>query len=253
MGASRSHKTAAIVLKRLDLGEADRLLTLFTLEKGKIRAINRGGRKVLSKLAGHLEPFSLSHCQLEEGRQFYTITAADLQEGFPAIRRQLGRTGEAYCLLEMVDALTIDEVAQPSVYRLLAAALELLADGRRLLHSAFTLKLLAEVGYQPDLHQCGQCQRRLEPTGLGYSRALAGLVCEHCHDGAGDNLLVSSTAVKAMRLILEQPLDIIDRITADRSLTAELEAITGHYLNYHTGRELRSLNFMRQANLDRQV
>lgn len=250
----RSLKTRAIVLKRMDLGEADRLLTLFSEERGKVRAVNKGARKTLSKLAGHLEPFSLVFCQLQEGRNFYTITSAETEDPFIGIRNQLSKTSLAYYFLEMVDALTVDEEAQPTVFELLKESLSLLELGieplqDRFITAAFTLRFLVEMGYRPELFHCVHCHTDLQPDNNTFSAKLGGILDLSCRQEDKNAAKLSSNSIKAMRVIADHPIQVITRLQFDTQLLLELEQVIEQYIRYQTGREMRSAVFIREASV----
>lgn len=245
----KSFKTAAIVLKRMDLGEADRLLTLFTQERGKIRAINRGARKPLSKLAGHLEPFVLSNCQFQEGKSFYTVTAAEMVDPYAGVRTHLGKTSVAYYLLEMVDALVSDEEAHPSLFELVVETLAQLevTETPELLLAAFRLKLLTELGYRPELHHCLHCQRELQPEGNFFSVLQGGIIGPECRAEDGAAMTIDPTTIKAMRLILDRSIEVTQRLSCNATVLQQLEQMSEGYLHVYTGRGLQSVGFLRDA------
>ena len=250
----RSIKTQGIVIKRMELGEADRLLTIFTCELGKVRALARGVRKPLSKLAGHLEPGSVTDCQLHEGRSFYLVTGAEMSGSFTGIRDKLAKTSLACYLLEMVDALTHDGEVQPSIFHLLRDSLTLLESpdyetNGQLLTSAFRLQLLADLGYLPETARCVHCQQVLLPEGNVFSLHLGGILGADCARQDFETLPISTDAIKAMRLLLDQPLAIIYRLKVNKKVLAELDVITENYLHYHVGRPLYSASFLKEATL----
>src|SRR5947207_3028414 len=153
MARSRLYRTSAVVLKRMDLGEADRIVTLFSRDEGKIRAVAKGVRRSTSRSAGHLEPFTLSDVLFAVGRELDVISQADTLESFRAIREDLDLTAHAYYLTELVDLLTEDRQENRIVYDLLLDGLQHLVEAGdvRLVIILFQLNLLDAVGYQPEL------------------------------------------------------------------------------------------------------
>ena len=120
-------------------------------------------------------------------------------------------------------------------------------QSHELVTAVFSLKLLAELGYQPELHHCLHCQNKLEPTNNYFSTRLGGVLdkdCRHQDSGAAP---LSSEAIKAMRFIVNQPIKQVDRLAINRSLARELDTLITNYLHYHTGRELRSASFLHQS------
>ena len=241
----KSIKTQAIILKRTDLGEADRLLTLFTSGQGKVKAVVKGAKKPLSRLAGHLEPFAVTACQLQEGRNFYTVTGAEVSEPFIELRDDLRKTSLAYYYAEMVDSLTEEDEPHAAIFNLLHQTLQLLEasseDDIALLTPVFALKLLAELGYHPELSVCANCHEPLEPSDHHFSARLGGLLGPECQKA--DYVKLSLNTIKVLRLLLSQPIEVIYRLKPDQINHDELQKVTEHYINYHTERELRSKPF----------
>ena len=115
----RSFRVTAIVLRQKEVGEADRILSLYTHEKGKLSAIAKGVRKIRSRKAGHLEPFTLVSLQLAAGRDLYIISQAEAQEMFTPLRTNLSLMGYASYIVELVDRFTYDGEENPAIFRLL--------------------------------------------------------------------------------------------------------------------------------------
>jgi DNA repair protein RecO (recombination protein O) len=176
------------VLGRHNLGEADRIVTFFTTDRGKLRAVARGVRKIGSRQAGHIEPFSRVDLMLAEGRNLDIVTSARLQAYPVALTSDFERVGQAYLVAHMVDRLTDDGAAAPGIYRLLDYTLSRLeAQGASaVLELFFKLRLLGQLGYRPQLEVCGNCGRQLEE---GYiSPEYGGLVCASCRLAADPEL-----------------------------------------------------------------
>ena len=112
------YTTEAIILKRMDYGEADRILTLFTPRQGKLRAIAKGARRTTSRLAGHIELFTRSQLQLAAGRDLEIITQGESKERYPHLRAELWHATTAYYLAELVEKFTEDEAEHSNLYAL---------------------------------------------------------------------------------------------------------------------------------------
>jgi hypothetical protein len=117
-----------VILKRMDLGEADRIVTLFSRDEGKIRAVAKGVRRTTSRSAGHLEPFTLSDVLFAVGRELDVISQADTLEAFRTLRENLELTTHAYYLAEVVDLLTEDHLENRAVFDTLVEGLHQLAE-----------------------------------------------------------------------------------------------------------------------------
>jgi len=116
----RSFRVEAIVLRHNDWGEADRLLWLYTRELGKVRAVAKGVRKLRSRKAGHLEPFTHARLQLSHGRDMLIVTQAETINAFLKLREDLVRVGYAAYVIELLDRFTYEEGENITLFNLLA-------------------------------------------------------------------------------------------------------------------------------------
>ncbi|MBI3915321.1 MAG: DNA repair protein RecO, partial [Chloroflexi bacterium] len=106
----RLYRVQAIILKRTDMGEADRLLTLYTRDHGKLRAMAKGARKPASRKSGHVELFMHSELLLARGRNLDIVTQAETRHAFLPLQSDLHRLGYAYYFAELLDQFTEDQV-----------------------------------------------------------------------------------------------------------------------------------------------
>ena len=152
MTEPRSFRVEAVVLRHADWGEADRLLTLYTRERGKVRAIAKGARKIRSRKAGHLEPFTHVTLQLARGHDLLIVTQADTLDAYLAIHANLIKTSYAAYAVELLDRFTYEEDTENyHIFRLLTEALALLeqeADPWLALRD-YEVCLLDILGYRP--------------------------------------------------------------------------------------------------------
>src|SRR5467141_297894 len=191
MRQQRSYPIEAIVLKRTDIGEADRILTLFTPNRGKMRAVAKGTRRPISKKAGHLELLNRSQLQVALGRNLDIVTQAEGRENFLHLRSDLWHMTCGFYLAELVDRFVEDSTPHLDIYSLLLETLRYLdadataleqqitnstapaEDGvdenghTTLLLRYFELHLLSSVGYEPSLQNCAHCGNELLPEENG--------------------------------------------------------------------------------------
>lgn len=196
------YKAEAIVLRRRPLGEADRVLTLYTMEWGKLSAVARGVRKTTSRLAGRLEPFSYVEMLLAQGRGALDVVAqAEVREGMSALRTNLRRFGAAALGAELLDAATPERDVHPELFHLMAATLRRIARDDPPTTAWFALHLVTLVGFQPALAGCAVCGRRPDPSPF-WSHPLGGAVCSRCavRDPAAARLRTET--LDALRLLL---------------------------------------------------
>jgi DNA repair protein RecO (recombination protein O) len=245
-GRQRVYRTEAIVLRRLNLGEADRLLTLFTPEYGKIRVVAKGVRRPGSRKAGHLEPFTRSSVMLARGRELDIVTQAESLDLFPDLHQDLERLGQAAYMVELLDRFTVAEGESRGLYALLAEALGLLAGGAPSdsLVRYFELRLLDLVGYRPELFRCLGCGEEVRPQDQFFSANAGGVLCPAC--GRADNLAmpISLQALKVLRHFQRSPLKAALAPAVSRQVHAELEKVMLQYLTYQLERALNAPVFL---------
>jgi DNA repair protein RecO (recombination protein O) len=182
-----SVKTEAIVLRSLRYGEADRILHLYTPDRGRVGAIAKGVRRARSRFGGRLEPFFRLDMVLYEGRgDLLTVTSAETVAAHPRLREDAGALDGAARACEAVARVFDDGDPHSGVYHLLANQLALL-DRRPALATrsnalAFRLKLLLAAGFAPQLAACASCGEADHL--VGYSGAAGGVVCAACEASA---------------------------------------------------------------------
>lgn len=244
--SERIYRSEAVVLRRIDLGEADRILTLYTPQYGKLRAVAKGVRRPTSKLGGHLELFTRSQVMLARGRNLDVLTGAETTDAFRGLRGEgieaLERIGVAYYLAELLDRSTEEEIENRAVWDLLLAALRALSDGLEptLVARHYELRLLGFLGYRPELDVCAGCGEPLRPEINAYSLDLGGVLCAECRarDPAAEPLSVN--ALKLLRLLAREAPAAIARLRFSPALAAEVEATLRRTIRYHVERDLES-------------
>ena len=228
------YKDEAVVLRSIKLGEADRIVTLYTRWNGKLRAVAKGVRKTKSRFGARLEPFSRVNLMLYRGRELDTITGADIITSFDALRADYKRLAHAAALTELVEKVTPEREKAIPVYSLLLGGLQALATAPSdSIMPAFYLKLLSLSGYHPQLTRCASCGR---PDTHAFSSAFGGVVCADC--AGGDH---SARALGADRIeLMERLLGADFGLAADRVVVEEITAALVRYAEYHLERQLKS-------------
>jgi len=266
---ARVYSTEAIPLKRMDFGEADRIITLFTPGMGKVRAIARGVRRPTSRMAGHLELFTHSDLMLARGRELDVVTQASTVASFRALREDLVKSSQAYHLAELVDAFLQDRDENRAVFLLLQAALEALdaselapertargelvephilrqAQDERcnLVARHFELQLLAAVGFRPQLYSCLSCEAPIVAEANGYSVALGGVLCPGCVPGEASARPIATDTLKLLRF-LQRTAPVSDvSVAAPPGTLRDAERLLREVLEFVLERRLRAAEFV---------
>lgn len=245
----RLYRTEAIVLKRRDFGEADRILTVFTPEHGKLTLLAKGVRKTKSRKAGHVELFTDSMFLVAKGRTWDLVSQAEMVEPFRALHEDLLRAGYAYTVAEILDGFTQERDSHPPMFVLLKETLSRLAASKDemlpLVARYFDLHMLGMAGYQPQLFRCVECQELLEPATNYVSVAEGGVLCPRHGEGRIGAEPLPLPLFKTLRFIQTREWDVVARLDLSEGLQAELERLLQSMLIYHLERNLRSVAFLR--------
>jgi DNA repair protein RecO (recombination protein O) len=244
--AGRTYRTEAIVLRSFRFGEADRVLHLYTLSRGRVGAVAKGVRKTKSRFGARLEPLSHVELMLHEGSgELQTVTGVDLLRSHRAAREQRYRLAVGLVGAEAMLRLFTEQEANPRAFHALTRFLDLLdelppRDGRPALDPlalSFQLKLLWLSGYLPHLTSCANCGADDAPL-IGYSARAGGAVCAACGAGA---LALSRAGISGIERLLTRPLaDAAAAGVIDRSARDALAVITAAY-EYFGSFRLRTL------------
>src|SRR5438093_3557567 len=212
--AGRTYKTEAVVLRSLRFSEADRILHLYTLERGRIGAIAKGVRKTKSRFGARLEPLSHVELLLHEGSgELQTVTGAELTRSHRAAREDYYRLSVGLIAAEAMLRLYTEQEANPRAFTALTRFLDLLDElpsqaGARPpldpLALSFQLKLLWLSGYLPHLTSCAECGTG-DATLVGYSARAGGAVCGACAAQA-EALALSPEGIRGCEALLASPL-----------------------------------------------
>jgi DNA repair protein RecO (recombination protein O) len=246
MGRERTYRSEAIVLRRTDFAEADRLLTLYSREHGKFKAIAKGARKPQTRKAGHVELFMRTNFLIARGKNIDIVTQAELVEAYPALRLDLVRTTYASHAVELLDNLTAEADREPRKYDLLSKALGWFADAPdlRLAARYYELRLLSIAGYQPQLFHCVSCNEQIEEQDQFFSADLGGLLCPECRQADRKAQAISAAAVKVLRYLQTRSWETVSVLQLRGNLHRELEVIMLYYLGFVLERSLKSIEFL---------
>ncbi len=245
----RSFRIEAVVLRHNDWGEADRLLSLYSREQGKLRAIAKGVRKVRSRKAGHLEPFTRVRLQMARGRDLPLVTQAEALDAYLPLRENLVLVGYTWYVVELIDRFTYEDEENRSLYRLLVDTLSRLSTGHEadLVVRYYEIRLLDLLGFRPHLFHCANCEREIQPEDQFFSAELGGVLCPSCGRGRGGVRPVSLSALKYLRHFQRSNYTEASRARISPEITRELEILTQHYLTHLLERNLNSPSFLRRV------
>jgi DNA repair protein RecO (recombination protein O) len=244
--AGRTYKTEAVVLRTIRFGEADHVLHLYTLDRGRVGAVAKGVRKTTSRFGARLEPLSHVEVMLHQGSgELQTVTGVHLLRPHSVAREDYYRLSVGLIGAEAMLRLFSEQEANARAFGALTRFLDLLDEARQAaerpaldpLALSFQLKLLWLSGYLPHLTSCAECGAA-DATLVGYSPRAGGAVCGACAAQA-EALALSPAGIKAIERMLASPL--ADAAIEGRPARDALRLVQASY-EYHGGFRLKTLS-----------
>lgn len=239
-------KTHGIVIKQINLGEADKIITLFTDKLGKVDAVAHGSRKPKSRLLSSTQVFCYGEYMLYKGKTLYTINQADIIESFQRILSDLYTLTYVSYMIELIDILTEQEESNLDLFALLLKTMYLMTDeniDRELLIRAFEIKCMAVSGYMPNLYECSVCNKN-ERGSYNFSSRLGGLVCSDCSRDLDGYIKIDASTIGVMRYILKSGIENLRTLKVSEQNKNEMKKILKNYIKYYLEKEFKSLEFL---------
>ena len=276
MGTTRTYQTQSIIIKQTKLGEIDKIVTLYSPEFGKLKAVAKGACRPGSKLGGNVEPLTCSLVMLARGRNLDIITQSQSIDAFSALKSDLWRMACGLYILELIDSFTVENSENRPLFDLLRATLYRLcqADNSETVLRYFELHLLHYLGYRPQLRRCVSCDSPLKPVVNFFSPSEGGILCPHCDrhyepfapchsegERRPKNLAqdrvreaislnpsfpLSVNAFKILRLWQSCDYATAKRVKVKPELSLELEQVLQRYIRYLLQREVKSVAWLKE-------
>ncbi len=240
-------KAQGLVIKETNVGEADKIITLFTRQKGKIQASARGARRNRSGLIAGTQLLCFSDFVLYKGKTMYRVSQSDVIESFFNIRQSIEKLSYATYFVELVSEVIEEEYANPKLLQLILNTLHMLSNTQkdaRLLKVVYELKLMSVIGFSPNMHGCTQCGNSRET--LHFNSSIGGLICMECMAelNSRNNIAISNGTLQSMRYILYSDMKKIFSFEASEKVFKELEVVIQDFILTHIGKEFKSLKFL---------
>ncbi len=246
MAAPRTYRTEALSLRKMPLGEADLLLTLYTRDAGKLRAVAKGARKTTSRLVGHFEPITLNRLALAKGRNLDIVTQAQVIDNFSDLKSDLTGLTQGLYIVELLDGFGSEANPNPELYQLSLEALRAVgrAPESEMPLRFFELHLLRASGLMPELYDCVECRRTLEPGQHRFSPDRGGTLCLECQPPETSVRSLSLSTLKVLRMLHRTPLPEIPDLNMGQTVALELKSVLGATVRYWLDKEIRSNSFL---------
>ncbi|MEW6143181.1 MAG: DNA repair protein RecO [Chloroflexota bacterium] len=253
MPTPRNYQAEVIVLKHRGFGEADKVLTLYTLEYGKVRAVAKGIRRPGSKLGGHVDLLTHSQLMLARGRNLDIITQAQTIDSFIELKSDLDRLSYGLYVAELVDCFTEERMESRAVFDLTLNTLLRLSEASSpdIALRYFELHLVDLLGYRPRLHNCASCNTLLQPVTNFFHPVSGGVLCPDCAMNVSTVRHLSLNAFKILRLWQDCSFDNACRVRLNGELAGELEMVMRSYVKYLLERDLKATAWLDRLKRDR--
>jgi len=260
LSTPRSYQTEGVILKQTKLGEFDKIVTIYTPEFGKLKAVAKGACRPKSKLGGNVEPLTHSLMLLAKGRNLDIVTQSQTINGFLALKSDLWRMACGLYILELIDSFTVEGGENRPSFDLLLDILNQLSepDSNETVLRYFELHLLHHLGYRPQLRRCVNCDSPLKPVVNFFNPSKGGLLCPPCNSkqnplyeqidaiSLNPSLPLSVEALKVLRLWQSCDYATARRVRVKPELSCELGQVLHEYIRYILQRELKSLTWLKE-------
>ena len=249
------YTTPALVLKRINYGDHDLIISLFTLDRGKVSVIAKAAKKSVKRFGGVLELFSALEAVIKPGRGkgLPLLQEAALIQPFANIRSDVVKTAYASYWAELVNTWMEEYDRQDLIFNLLTyvfGELDQGTAGTRALSILFQVRFMALSGLAPNLAQCSRCGldvERVKVPRIQFSLKNGGIVCGECSNFASHRVGLSLGTVKQLVWLQHRSLEKSSRLRFSEQALTEGLALYEAFVPYHLGKEPKSLKFLRQV------
>ena len=242
----RTYAASAIVLRRIDLGEKDRILTVLSREHGKLSAVAKGARRPGSKLGGASEPFTYLKMLLSSGRDLDVLSQAEIRESFPNVKSDITSVAYGVYLLELVNSFVDQRQPNPDVFDTLLSAMYGLESGTDAEITArfLEIQLMAILGYEPHLEACLRCGRKPGRERISYSPALGGIVCAECGTPPKDSISAPAAVASYVNALRNAEPNKLKEMNVPSGARRDLARIMKWHIRYRLEHDLKSTEFI---------
>ena len=248
-----NQSTTAILLRRIEFGEYDLIVTLFTEDQGKTSAIAKSAKKSVKRFPGVLEPFSVLNAVLThgKGKGMPVLREASLEEPFFKIREDILKTAYASYWAEMIYLWMAEGEPQATLYRLMTHVLTELNRGEvraEMLSILFQMRFLSLAGFRPNFDHCHACKTGLDQiqcASVVADPAKGGIICPTCGGVAGDRQRLSKGTLKQLMWTDSADLERAARVRFTPMAMAEGLTFLEHFVPFHIGKSPKSLKVLR--------
>lgn len=241
-------KVEGMVIRKVDYGESNVILTLFTRENGKIGVMARGAKKPKSRLSSVAQLFTYGHFVFQQSRGLGTLNQGEIIDSFRGIKEDLFKT--AYCayMVEFLDKVTEEKSPQPFLFEHLWQSFNLVNEGAdpEVITFIFEIKMLQQAGIGPQVNHCSNCGNT--EGQFAFSIREGGFLCERCQYLDPNHIPISKATARLLRLFYHFDLSRLGNISLKNETKAEIRFVLATYIEEYSGMFFKSRKFIDQLN-----
>lgn len=240
------YRTRAVVLKSMDLGESDKIITILSRDRGKLRMVARGVRRFRSRLVGGTLPFCYSDFLVYEGRTLDSVSQCEIIESFMPLREDLVKMAYASYIAELTSEFLPEGDANEKTFLLILKTYRLMSKcfNPETMTKVFELRLLSFLGYNPELERCVCCGGEVTGNQINLSPKQGGIVCGRCRLTAIDSMQVNKQTVATLKTLTNISTGELKLLKIPSWTMAELSEVLRQFIIYYLGKQLKSLKFL---------
>lgn len=240
-------KTKGIVIKEVNTGEADKIITVFSKDRGKMSCSAKGARRPKSRMSSGTQLLCYSEFVLFKGKDIYSINSCDVIESFYNIRNDVEKLTYAAHMTEIVGDIIQENQPATRVLQLFLNSLFMLAKTGKSAEQIvriFEIRLLSIIGYAPMVKGCINCGRD-SMDNLRFSFGKCGFICENCIKDEIDTMTISSGTAKTLNHIVYSSIKSLFNFEVSESVLYELSRVSKRYLKDRLEKDYRKLDFLK--------
>ncbi|MEK8129672.1 DNA repair protein RecO [Paenibacillus filicis] len=242
------YRLQGIIIRSMDHGEGNKIVTIFTREYGKMSVVARGAKKVKSRFGSAVQLFTLGDFSFFKSGQsgLGSMSLAEIVEAFHPLREDLHLAAYASYLAELTDKMFGDQEGHPYLYEQLKGSFQALQQGKdiQIIVHMYEMKMLMQAGYMPELNQCVVCGSQAEAVAL--SVGLGGILCERCKLRDPQAIPLTPGALKLLRVLGQADVKRLGSIDVKAPTKELLKLVLRTYFDTHVGLRMKSRDFIDQ-------
>ncbi|PRA05531.1 MULTISPECIES: DNA repair protein RecO [unclassified Paenibacillus] len=242
------YRVEGIVIRSMDYGEGNKIITLCTESGGKVGVLVRGAKKPKSRHAALVQPFTYGQYVYFRNTGLGTLNAGEIVESYHELREDLVKASYASYACELLDRVLQDEETGTFWFKQLKACLQALKEEKDpvVITSLYEMKILQASGYGPQLDECISCNQERPDEQLFISPRLGGVLCRACKHFDPPAMSVSPKALKLLRLFAQLDLQRLGNISVSESTRDEIKKLMRAFMDHQLGLNLKSRSFLDQ-------